>query len=228
MNELNCNTVRGSLWDYASGMIDETERLRIESHLDGCHECVLRRGEVRSLRSGLRHLPALGVPELLNTRLRVLASRDRARRLVRRDFASWIAEQKSRALLFFDNLLRPVAVPAAGGILASCLCFGMVLDNFRLTPDWENDLPVGISTEVAIDELTPFSCAGHDVMVQLSVDSRGSVTDYELMPSAHASAEEKLEIGNLVLYSSFSPAVRLGRPVASKRLFMISHVSVKG
>jgi len=228
MENLNCKAVRGSLWDYTSGLIDEAVRQDIDAHLDRCDECVLHRGEVRSLRSGLRHLPSVNVPELLTTRLRVLGSRDRSRRLIRRDFASWIHEQKLRAQLFFDNLLRPFAVPAAGGILASCVCFGIVAYNLPVTVDWENDLPVGVSTEVAIDEVSPFSCNGKDVSVQLSVDSRGNVTDYELLPGTSASPEEMQEIGNLVLYSTFSPAVRMGRRVAGKRVFTIKHISIKG
>lgn len=228
MELMTCKAVRASLWDYTSGIVSEDERHSIECHLSECHECVLHRGEVRSLRSGLRHLPSVNVPDLLHTRLRVLASRDRSRRLVRRDFDSWIADQKSRARLFFDNLLRPFAVPAAGGILASCLCFGMIVDTLHAGPVWDNDIPIGISTEIAINELSPFSCGGKDVMVQLSVDSEGNVTDFELQPAARASAEELHEIGNLVLYSTFSPAVRAGRRVASKRLFLIQHSSVKG
>jgi hypothetical protein len=233
MEGLDCKSVRRLLWDHASGdfrkgMIDEGERMAVDAHLDECRECLLHRGEVRSLHSGLRHLPAVSAPPMLNTRLRVLASRDRSRRLVRRDFASWIAEQKALAKLFFDNLLRPFAVPAAGGILASCLCFGTVIDNLHLPYDWTADLPVGISTEVAVNDWSPFTCGGKDVLVQLSVDSQGNVTDYELPQSAHASPEELQEIGNLVLYSTFSPAVRLGQRVASKRWFNIGHYSVKG
>jgi hypothetical protein len=165
---------------------------------------------------------------MLNVRLRVLASRDRSRRLVRRDFASWIAEVKSVAKLFFDNLLRPFAVPAAGGILASCLCFGIVGDNLLVTRDWSNDLPVGLSSEVEVIDWSPFSCGGKDLLLQLSVDSQGNVTDYEIPQVAQASPEELREIGNLVLYSTFAPAVRLGRRVASKRLFYLKHYSVKG
>jgi hypothetical protein len=232
MEVLDCKSVRRLLWDRASvddrGEIAESERMAMDAHLDDCRECVLHQSEVRSLHSGLRHLPVVSAPPMLNTRLRVLASRDRSRRLVRRDFASWIAEQKALAKLLFDNLLRPFAVPAAGGILASCLCFGIVVDNLHVPQDWDNDLPVGVSTEVAVDEWSPFTYGNKDVLVQLSVDSQGHVTDYELPQAAHASSEELQEIGNLVLYSTFSPAVRLGRRIASKRLFYIGHYSVKG
>jgi hypothetical protein len=233
MEGLDCRSVRRLLWDHASGdyktgMIAQSERIAVDAHLDDCRECLLHRGEVRSLHSGLRHLPAMKVPPMLNTRLRVLASRDRSRRLVRRDFASWIAEMKSVAKLFFDNLLRPFALPAAGGILASTLCFGVVVDNIHLPQNWENDLPVGISTEVAVEEWSPFSYGSKDVLVQLTVDSQGHVTDYALPEAAHASPEELQEIGNLVLYSTFSPAMRLGQRVAGKRWFNLGHYSVKG
>jgi hypothetical protein len=229
MEDLNCKSVRGALWDYTSGAVEDHEREALDRHLDECRECVLHRGEVRSLRSGLRHLPSMNVPPMLNTRLRVLASRDRSRRLVRRDFTSWMTEQKARIRLFFDNLLRPFAVPAAGGILASLLCFGIVVDNLHVTIDWQNDLPVGITTDVAIDELSPFACnGGRDLLLQLSVDSQGYVTDYESPQARDASPEERREIANLVLYSSFLPAVRAGRSVASKRLLYIKHISIKG
>jgi hypothetical protein len=225
---LNCKTIRSSLWDYTSGLVDERDRAAIDTHLNECHECVLHRGEVRSLRSGLRSLSSPGVPQLLNTRLRVLASRDRSRKLIRRDFSSRFFELRLRARRFFDNLLKPFALPAAGGILASSLCFATVVDTLHMTPDWQNDLPAGVSTQVAINELTPFSCQGRDVMVQLSVDARGNVTDFELPQAAHATSEELQEIGNLVLYSTFTPAVRLGQRVPSKQYVYISHYTVKG
>ncbi|HVW85527.1 MAG TPA: zf-HC2 domain-containing protein [Bryobacteraceae bacterium] len=228
MEELNCKTVRRSLWDYVGGALDASERREIGWHLEACRECELHQAEVRSLRSGLRHLPVRHVPPMVNTRLRVLASRERSRQLARQDFASWMAEQKSRAKLFFDNLLKPFAVPAAGGVLASFLCFGVIVDNLHVIQDLRNDLPVGISTDVAIDELTPFSFRGQDLMVQLTVDSTGHVTDFELPQTANPTPAELQEIGNLVLYSTFTPAFRFGRPVASKRYFYIGHISVKG
>ncbi len=205
----------------------DSVRHGIAAHLNDCQECSLHVREVRSLRSGLRHLPQVQVPSILTTRLLIAASRDRSRRLARRDFSAWLRFRKSRARLFFDNLLKPFAVPAAGGILTSFLCFGMLIDTLHVTPHWDDEIPLGMFTEVKIDELSPFSCGSRDVMVQLTVDAQGNVTDYAV-PSATASAEEKQEIGNLVLYSTFTPATRFGQAVSSKRLLFISHMSVKG
>jgi hypothetical protein len=65
-------------------------------------------------------------------------------------------------------------------------------------------------------------------MLELSVDSNGKVTDWQLRPTGAASPEDIREIGNLVLYSTFTPAVRSGWPVSSKRVVFMSHINVKG
>lgn len=228
MEDSSCKSVRRSMWDYLAGSLDEVDRHGVGYHLRDCRDCDLHRKEVRSLRSGLRHIPVAQPPGMLNTRLQVIASRERARQLRRRDFQTRMAELKSRVKLFVDNLLKPFAVPAAGGILASMICFGTAVDTLHVGSDWQNDLPASISTEVTIDELSPFSCGHKDVMVELSVDSDGRVTDYQLPPSEHASPEDLQEIGNLVLYSTFTPAVRAGWRVPSKRWVFMSHINVKG
>ncbi|HZL56994.1 MAG TPA: hypothetical protein VFC21_07935 [Bryobacteraceae bacterium] len=180
------------------------------------------------MRSGLRHLPTVQVPPMLNIKLKVIASRERSRRLLRRDFQTWMKERKSRAKLFFDNLLKPFALPAAGGILASFLCFGVIVDKLHIVPDWQNDLPIGISSAVAFQDLSPFSYGREDIKMNLTIDADGRVTDYELPQSGPASPEETQEIGNFVLYSTFRPAVRSGRPVSSKQWVVLSHINVKG
>jgi len=228
MEDLSCKSVRLSLWDYVANSLEADARDGIAAHLTSCRDCELHSAEVQSLRSGLKHLPLKHVPPILTTKLRILASREHARRLVRRDLASWLVEQKSRVMLMVDNLLRPFAVPAAGGILCSFICFGIIVDYLHVVPDWQDDIPIGISTEVAIDELSPFCFVGQDVMVQLTVDSDGKVTDYAIPQKANPSSEELQEIGNLVLYSTFTPATRAGRRVSSKRLVYMSHYSVKG
>jgi len=231
-DELNCKSVRTSLWDYMAGSGAPGDqggnRNPVSFHLDACRDCQIHGAEVRSLRSGLKHLPRVHVPPILNTRLQILASRERARLWARRDFDAFVRELASVARLFFDNLLKPFAVPAAGGILASFLCFGVIVSTLHVVPDWENDIPLGLFSEIMIDEPSPFSCNGRDVMVQLTVDSGGQVTDYALPQDRNPLPDELLEIGNLVRFTSFTPAKRFGQPISSKRLFLIRHISIKG
>jgi hypothetical protein len=225
---LECESVRSALWDFAAGALDEGGRLMVTAHLEECRECSLRRAEVRSLRTGLKAvLPEKSIPSMLATRLRVTASRERARQALRRSLATRTAELRSRMKLTFDNLLRPIAVPAAGGMLASFFCIAMIVDTLQYQPAWQGDIPVGLYTQVAMDDASPFPSHGNDIMVELTIDANGIVTGFEV-PQGNVSPEEMQEIGNLVLYSSFSPATAFGQPVTGKILVNIVHLDVRG
>ena len=223
--EFTCKSVRSALWDYAAETLDQTDSMMVAAHLRECRECDLHRAEVRSLRTGLNHLPKMSVSPLLSTRLRVIASRERSRQALRRNLAVRMAELRSRAKLMFDNLLRPIAVPAVGGMLASFFCFGVIVDTLHVRPVWDNDIPFGVYTDVIIDDVSPFSLDGHDVMVQLTVDKDGKVSDFEVPQGAPSPAELR-DIGNLVLFGSFVPATAFGKPVTGKILVTISHVNI--
>jgi hypothetical protein len=230
--ELNCNSVRGALWDYTAGTLDETAREILTDHLRDCRECDLHRAEVRSLRTGLKSLPDKQVSSLLSTRLKIVASRERSRLLLRRDLAARLVELRRNAKLLFDNLLRPMALPATGGILASFFCIAMIVDTLHFHPEWQPDIPVGLFTQVTIDDLSPFSVGGPDVTMQLTVDPSGVVSDFELSRDGNnnrgASPEEMKEIGNMVLYSTFTPATSFGQPVSGKILVGSRHINIRG
>jgi hypothetical protein len=200
---------------------------QVSKHLFSCRECERRRIEVNSLTVGIKHLSLRRPPAILSTRLRVAASRDRAKRLMRLDLAARWKEFRQRARLIFDNLLKPLAVPATGGILASFLCFGMIVNDLHLDPTFGDDMPLGLYGAVTIDELSPFCFNGRDVLVQLTIDRDGNVTDF-MVPQEKPSPDELREIGNLVLYSSFKPARAFGQPVSSKILLLIQHSTIRG
>ena len=63
--------------------------------------------------------------------------------LLQRDLAARMSELRSRAKLLFDNLLKPIAFPAAGGMLASLFCFVAIVDTLHYHPEWQPDMPVG-------------------------------------------------------------------------------------
>jgi hypothetical protein len=227
--ELTCSWVQDTLWDYLDGAVDESERRAIAMHLRECRDCSFYRSDARSMRVGLKGLPAKTVPPMVTTRLAVIASRERSRSLLRRDLAARLSELRSKAKLLFDNLLKPIAVPAAGGMLASLFCFVAIVDTLHYHPEWQPDMPVGLFTQVTVNDLSPFSVAGSaDVLgVQLTVDSNGAVSDFEL-PQGKVSREEMNEVGNLVMFSTFKPATAFGQPVTGKIRVDIRHINIRG
>ena len=52
MDELNCKSVRESLWDFTTDTLSGEEREGVSRHLEACRDCDLHRAEVRSLRMG--------------------------------------------------------------------------------------------------------------------------------------------------------------------------------
>jgi hypothetical protein len=231
VDELNCNSVRNALWDYAAETLGVSERESVTIHLRNCRECSLHRAEVRSLRTGLRTLPEKNVPSLLSTRLKVVASRERSRLLLRRDLAARLGDLRSNARLVFDNLLRPLAVPATGGIVASFFCIAMILNTLHFHPEWQPDIPVSLFTQVTIEGLSPFSVDGPDVTMQLTVDPSGAVSDFELPDGNNtrtASPQEMKEIGNMVLFSTFTPATSFGQRVSGKIVVGSRHINIRG
>jgi hypothetical protein len=217
------------LWDYLEGTIEESERGAIALHLRECRDCSLYRSEARSMRVGLKSLPAKNVPSMVSTRLAVIASRERSRSMLRRDLAARLSDFRAKAKLLFDNLLKPIAFPAAGGMLASLFCFVAIVDTLHYHPEWQPDMPVGLFTQVTVNDLSPFSVAGSaDVLgVQLTVDPDGAVSDFEL-PTGKVSPEEMKEVGNLVLFSTFKPATAFGQPVTGKIRVDIRHINIRG
>ena len=228
IEDLNCKSVRSALWDHTEGTLDPTDSLLVDLHMRECRECELHRADARAMRNGLKGLPQVAVPPMLRTRLKIVASRERSRHILRRDLAARFAEVKSWAKLMYDNLLKPIMVPAAGGLLASFLCFGVIVDTLHVHAPWENDIPVGLFTQVAIDDFTPFSVNGNDVIVQLTVDRDGRVSDFEVPQSSSVTPEELSDIGNLVLYSTFTPATAFGQRVTGKILVSIHHINIRG
>ena len=212
---MTCKSVEHALWE--TPLSEE-----VIAHLIDCGDCDMQRRQIRSLSAAMRNLPTVKVPELAAMKLQVLASHRRKGQL-----PTAISQWWSRMRLAFDNLLKPLAVPAAGGIMASFLCFGVIVDTLQYRPDWRDDIPVGLFTQVTMDDPSPFGCLGQDVIVQLTVDENGRVTDY-VLPRGGASPGQMQEIGNLVLYTTFTPATSFGQRISSKILVDIHHMNVRG
>ena len=63
------------------------------------------------------------VPVNVAVNLRVLASKELARRSSRVNFATRLDGWSNQVRLFLNNLWRPVAIPTAGGLISACFLF---------------------------------------------------------------------------------------------------------
>jgi hypothetical protein len=172
------------------------------------------------LRKTMLDLPMRAVPKDVSARLRVMGSHERERRINRfRRFQTWS--------LHFNNLFKPLAVPAFGGLLSSVLLFTALVHTLNVRRYLVNDTPLGVFTQVSVGDLSPFGGQGGDIMVVVTIDEQGRVADFSV-PEGQVSQQQLRQIGNLLLYSTFTPATAYGQPVSGKILVALHHINVRG
>jgi hypothetical protein len=186
-----------------------------------------------SIGEELRKLPAQVPSAELRISLRVIASRERQRRLEHRSFAAVWRFWQDRAQLFFDNVVRTVALPVAGGVCSTLVLFSMfVVPAYPLLTRGDVDVPTILKTPVAVKSMAPFSVGDTDVVVDVVVDEQGRMTDYAIVAGASvlANAQTRRRLENALVFSNFTPATTFGQPMMSKmRLwFHSSRIDVRG
>jgi hypothetical protein len=131
--------------------------------------------------------------------------------------------------LWFDNLMRPVALPVSGGIVSALVLFSLLVPslsfshNFRdqtlyTDPDGEVVVlgPAGTyfpASFVGLPRIErPDTTAPEDAnVVWLTIDETGRVSDYSL-------TQGKLtpDLESIIMLSKFKPATFLGMPTKGK------------
>jgi len=228
---MTCRIVRQQLPRFLEGDLPEQDLRSLTRHLSSCAACARQcaergRSNVRLVTS-LRELPAISVPRELAIRLRLAASYEAARNQGRGDFSSATRRWWTRARLTMRDLMRPLALPAAGGLLSSMACFTMLASTLSFPQQVAiNDIPLGFTTQVEVDQLSPFGYTGRDVVIELTIDKNGQVANY----AAHGSVtrNDMKELGNLILFTSFAPATAFGQPTSGKILLRSHRINVRG
>jgi hypothetical protein len=225
-----CRIIGKNLSAYADGQLSLSDRQSVALHLARCPQCAARSQQMHKISRSLRSLPAVNAPAQLTTVLRVIASREIVRRNSSVTAAALIADWRSSARVWTANLMRPFALPVAGGLLSTLMLFAILVPNF-VPPAVlaDNDVPTILNTEASIRSTGPLAYTD-DVEVELSIDEQGRVVDYTLPASVMQNPVLRRTIENNLLFTRFNPATTFGRAISGKvRLsFKKSHIEVKG
>src|SRR5689334_11844572 len=118
---MSCRYTQKSLSAFVDRALPPVERDEVAQHLASCRECAAHSRELEEVRIRMRALPAKGVPATLASQLQVLASHERARR------STSLWQRSLQAVrLQVNNLMRPFAIPFAGGVSAALVLFSML------------------------------------------------------------------------------------------------------
>jgi hypothetical protein len=221
---MSCQFVQESMSSYLDNRLTETVRKRVALHLTVCQECAAAQGRTAQVRAGLRSLPVAVAPKRLVTDLQVLASKELVRRRNMGSLPALMQFLAERARLIVDNLMRPLAVPFAGGLTSALFIFGTLVPYLGLLRDPANDKPTALYTEASVESVADFgSRASDDTLLEVHIDGQGKMVDYSVLQGQMTS-----DIGNFLLFTTYTPATMFLQPTSSRIVIRRSRIVVKG
>ena len=225
---MNCDKVRKTLSAFLDRQLVRAPFDTITQHLAQCRDCSSYVKELGDLHASLRSLPTAAPPARLGTELQILASRERMRVLSRGTYTALVHFWMEEMRLFFDNLMRPIAIPFAGGLVSAVFLFTMLMPTLQFPHLTRNDVPSGLFTQsvATVDTIPPFGFSENNVVVQVMLDPKGYVVDYKLPDNV--SSKLRNDIANMILFTKFEPATADGVPIAAKVVVSFRRIDVKG
>jgi len=225
---MSCDHVQELISPLLDRRLAAGERGKVLAHLQVCRECDGHLEAIQSQRKELLRMNTAPVPAALAAQLRVMVSHERERRLSRATLSSRFRYWSARTQLLFDNLMRPFALPFAGGLLSALIIFSVLVPSlsfrhnfgdeaFFTSPDGEVvvvDSRGGYVQAGDFDpRIVPLSVAIPDTAnaVTLTVDENGKVCEWFV-----SRVQLTPELLNVIMFAQFKPATNFGVPTAAK------------
>jgi hypothetical protein len=197
-------------------------------------ECARETERYQRIREALRSLPQRTPPPDLTLRLRMAASK------VRVENTSGAGPWRrviDRFQLGLTNLMRPLALPLAGGLCSAIFLFSALVPTFTATYAANRipslgDVPTALNTEPMVKCMAPVAFGEADAVVDLKIDEMGRVINYAIISGASGPQSDELRrrIENNLLFAEFWPATAFGRPISGtiRVSFRSTHLDVRG
>lgn len=231
---MTCREVGRHLPGYLDGAMSSQRHAVVHAHLTGCSSCRADLASYSRLARALADALPVAPPADLATRIRVQASREQVQQVASRRL--WV-----RISVFFDNILRPLAVPATGGLLTAALAFAFLVQSLIVGIPMgaiPNDLPTNLVQPARLESLAPFPVPGiitgdsssntGVLTVEATLNAQGQVAGYTIL-SGPTDATIRHAIDQLLIFSRFQPELTFGRPTAGGRVVLsFSEIRVRG
>ncbi len=229
---MNCSTETRKVSAYMDRKLTREEHEKFAAHLNECSNCALHYRQQERVRQSLRGLPQRVPPGHLTANLRVIAARERGRRLECRNLRTRYSSFRDSLDLLLANVMRPLALPLAGGLFSTIVLFSIFVPSFAVRGDADTDIPTGLTTEPTVKTMAPLGISDNDVVVDLTIDRDGRMKEYTVVGGKHLLHNDDLRrsIENNLLFTVFEPATAFGQPMSGKiRLsFRSRRIEVKG
>src|ERR1035438_2428529 len=219
---MSCEKVQDLISSLVDRRVPPGEREYALAHMESCAACAARYESMSSVRTALRRMAQPPIPAHLREKLRAAASYEQVRRLSRASFVSRRQRWASLIQLAFENMVRPAALPFAGGLLSAALAFGILFPylsfahHFGTGPSTQifnmpDGVIVGTTGEPPRIEPADATSSDYQIFLELTVDNYGKVSDYQV-----TRGELTPDLKELIMFSNFTPATFFGRRTTAK------------
>jgi hypothetical protein len=223
---MTCTEIRRLVSPYLDGRVSGSEMNALNKHIEGCSACAREFSAMQRTQRLLANLGRQKAPADLALKLRLAISREAAQ--ARRP-------RFEGALVRFQNAFNAFMVPATAGLVSAVLIFGLLLGFFALPSELladSNDVPLMLYTGPQLQQSafgTSLGNMGDDaVVVEAYVDANGRVEDYRILSQPDDAKAVLPQLKNLLIFTTFRPALSMGRPTSGTAVLSFSKISVKG
>ena len=223
---MKCGDVKELFSPYLDGQVSGVEMHALSRHLQECPRCTREYAALQRTQQLLAGLGPKKAPADLALKLRVAALQQAAR--VRRPRFQGV-------LVRIENALNAFMVPATAGLVSAVLIFGLLLGFFALPGQLQassGDVPLMLYTAPQLEQTmfgTTLSSTGDDsVVIMAYVDANGRVEDYRILSQPEDAGSVLPEVKKILIFTTFRPALSMGRPTPGRAVISFSKISVRG
>jgi hypothetical protein len=240
---MKCHTVQAKLAGYLDDAVTRAssidERIQIRGHLESCSACRAELERFRKLAVLLSRVPKSAPPADLAVRIRVAAAQVQPAQTWR---GRW-RQIRDRAEIIFENVARPLTLPATGGIFSAIVVFALVFQ--MIAPGLtvravQNDTTINLMRPAVLITLADYPEAWapetpggdapmpHGLLVDVTVNAQGRFAGYQIL-SGPATPQMLHQLDQILLFSSFRPMLSFGRPTGGGHVILsFNAVHVRG
>jgi len=212
-----CVEIRSHFSDYLDDRCMPEARKAIRYHLSFCEVCQEQLEQWQSVQEQLRALPRRQVSAELALRLRVQLSQ----RLHRNPLSHlWVR---------LENALKPLLIPATGGVLTAVICFFLFMGSEVVPITNIPDVSVQVVTPARVQELAPmdFNTGDNGLVLVTQINAHGRVKGYRVL-SGQGSPELMQRLDRMIYFSVYQPATMFGKPTDGEVVLSLRRITVRG
>ncbi len=226
MTEMRCSEAKRLFSPYLDGAVTGRQMRGLEEHLSQCGTCCDGYESLRRTQQLLISGGRIKAPADLGLKLRLAISREAAQ--ARRPRFEGFQVR-------LENLLQAFTVPATAGFLTALLLFGVAMVYFVVPSSLQannGDVPLLVNTAPELQQSlfgnTLDTISADSLVIEAYIGSDGRVQDYRILSDSDSSKEVLPEVKRMLIFTTFRPAMSMGRPTWGRAVLSFSKISVRG